>query len=439
MTIDVKDQLADGEVFQRVGDDIVGLDLPAAGSTADVVPDLVTTPGSVLFNLAECPTGANGIQLAGGANIAGAKMATTEALPACTYANGASGVGATLTGDANGALGSIDTITTAADNFLLVKNQADAEENGLYEITTLGDGSNPFVLTRATFANQATDFADGVVVKVARGAVNRGTEWSVQGTTTVGTTDINFRGLARPDATPGDVFLGSGRTSHRYWTDFEELDTAIGAGVAVHIPGTAFRVATIGTSTGLTQTGSADLTFGSAQATTGTDTTGYTTIRAGRHAFTFDSGIRYRMACRLKVADVSDGSQTFTIRVGSATASLFSSGTAPANGLYFEAPADGSNWDCVAMASSTPTTTDSGVAVSSSFQVLAIWYNENTGTASFYIDDDLVASISSGLPSASIGTGMAIVKTAGTTARTVNYDFFGCSHRDPRANLLYVP
>ena len=49
--------------------------------------------------------------------------ATTSALATCTYANGTSGVGATLTGDANGALAAIDGITLVADERVLIQDQ----------------------------------------------------------------------------------------------------------------------------------------------------------------------------------------------------------------------------------------------------------------------------------------------------------------------------
>lgn len=47
-------------------------------------------------------------------------LATTTALPSCTYNNGTSGVGATLTATANGAL-TIDTVQVTTNYHVLVK------------------------------------------------------------------------------------------------------------------------------------------------------------------------------------------------------------------------------------------------------------------------------------------------------------------------------
>lgn len=81
------------------------------------------------------------------------RVATTGALPAATYANGASGVGATLTADANGALPSQDGVGLSVGDRLLVKNQADALQNGIYVVTQLGDAGTPWILTRSEDAN----------------------------------------------------------------------------------------------------------------------------------------------------------------------------------------------------------------------------------------------------------------------------------------------
>ena len=64
---------------------------------------------------------------------ASCELATTAALSAVTYANGSSGVGATLTADANGAL-SVDSVAVVAADRILVKDQASALQNGIYTV-----------------------------------------------------------------------------------------------------------------------------------------------------------------------------------------------------------------------------------------------------------------------------------------------------------------
>lgn len=81
-------------------------------------------------------------------------FASTAALPAYTYNNGSSGVGATITANANGAL-SLGGGSPTAGQRVLVKNETagNAAYNGVYVVTQAGDGSNPFILTRATDYN----------------------------------------------------------------------------------------------------------------------------------------------------------------------------------------------------------------------------------------------------------------------------------------------
>jgi hypothetical protein len=135
--------------------------------------------------------------------------ATTAALPACTYNNGTSGVGATLTGNSNGAL-TVDshTFTSPADNGtrVLIKNQANGAENGVYTLTQAGNSSPgaPFILTRATDFDTVGPGVDqideGDFFLVTGGVINLNTAW-VQQTAppiTIGTTAIVFQQFSAP-------------------------------------------------------------------------------------------------------------------------------------------------------------------------------------------------------------------------------------------------
>jgi hypothetical protein len=135
--------------------------------------------------------------------------ATTAALPACTYNNGTLGVGATLTGNANGAL-TIDsyTFTSPADNGtrVLIKDQANGAHNGVYTLTQAGNSSPgaPFILTRATdFDTVGTgvdQIDEGDFFLVTGGVVNLNTAW-VQQTAPpiiIGTTALVFQQFSAP-------------------------------------------------------------------------------------------------------------------------------------------------------------------------------------------------------------------------------------------------
>ena len=115
------------------------------------------------------------VKLASTANVAG------------TYNNG----NGTITAGSNGAI-SIDGVTPSASDRVLLKNQTDATENGLYLVTTVGDGSTAYVLTRTPDADAAAEITGGAFVFVEQGTANadNGYVFTHNGTPTLGTTDI---------------------------------------------------------------------------------------------------------------------------------------------------------------------------------------------------------------------------------------------------------
>jgi hypothetical protein len=101
-------------------------------------------------------------------------LATTTTLPANTYANGTAGVGATLTRSTNGTVGTIDGDTLALNEYLLVKDEASGLTHGIYQLTTVGDGSTPYVLTRRTDLDTDAELNPGVSTYVERGTALTG-------------------------------------------------------------------------------------------------------------------------------------------------------------------------------------------------------------------------------------------------------------------------
>jgi hypothetical protein len=72
-----------------------------------------------------------------------------------TYATRAnSGVGATLTNAGTQAALTVDSVLLSAGNRVMVRLQTNGAENGVYTVTTVGDGSTNWVLTRATDSNR---------------------------------------------------------------------------------------------------------------------------------------------------------------------------------------------------------------------------------------------------------------------------------------------
>ena len=96
------------------------------------------------------------------------KVATTGGL-AGTYATG----GQTLTANSNGAI-QVDGVTLSAGDRLLLKDQATGSQNGVYTVTTVGDGSNAFVITRALDFNTSSEVGAGAFMFVEAGNTNAG-------------------------------------------------------------------------------------------------------------------------------------------------------------------------------------------------------------------------------------------------------------------------
>lgn len=122
------------------------------------------------------------------------RAATTAALvDAYTYNNGTAGVGATLTKTTNGAFPAQDTITLVANDLVLIKDESggNAPYNGIYEVTTIGDGSNPWQLTRIVQNDEADEQA-GALTFVNEGSVNVDTKFVCYSDPpiTMGTTDL---------------------------------------------------------------------------------------------------------------------------------------------------------------------------------------------------------------------------------------------------------
>jgi hypothetical protein len=88
---------------------------------------------------------------------------------------------------------------------VLVKDQSTASENGIYVVSTQGDGSTAFVLTRATPEDQPSELSGGAFVFVEEGTTqaNNGYVFTHTGAPTFGTTNLDvaqFSGAGQIDA-----------------------------------------------------------------------------------------------------------------------------------------------------------------------------------------------------------------------------------------------
>ena len=125
------------------------------------------------------------------------KFATNAALSGTyTYSNGSGGVGATFTNNSTGAI-TIDGQSLTLNDRVLVKNQSDAEHNGIYTVTTVGAGgmsSSALVLTRATDYDTPGEATHGSFTYIENGSSNSNKTFinTTSSSITIGTTELNF-------------------------------------------------------------------------------------------------------------------------------------------------------------------------------------------------------------------------------------------------------
>lgn len=125
-------------------------------------------------------------------------VATTAAgnTSALTYANGVSGIGATLTGTVNTAI-TIDGVTfTAVNQRLLVKNDTQSPSgafNGIYFLSVLQTAILAPVFTRALDYDTPSDINNTGSIPVQSGTANISTSWLLTSqVATVGTSPLTF-------------------------------------------------------------------------------------------------------------------------------------------------------------------------------------------------------------------------------------------------------
>lgn len=116
-----------------------------------------------------------------------------------TYNNGTAGVGATLTNAGAQTALVLDGVTMVVADRVLIYQQTDATQNGIYTVTDIGSGSTNWVLTRATDADSygASDpdsLGQGDAFFVLEGNTGAGELYvmNTEGAITFGTTNITF-------------------------------------------------------------------------------------------------------------------------------------------------------------------------------------------------------------------------------------------------------
>lgn len=103
--------------------------------------------------------------------------AGTVATLNATYVNGAAGIGATLTNAGALAAFAVDGVSPPITSRILVKDQTNPVQNGIYTLTTVGSGAAAWVLTRATDYDSAAEIGPGDFTTTLNGTVNALLGW----------------------------------------------------------------------------------------------------------------------------------------------------------------------------------------------------------------------------------------------------------------------
>lgn len=163
-------------------------------------------------------------QVAQGLDAKPSARAATTANLASTYDNGTSGVGATLTATTNGAI-TLDGVSPSTSDRILVKDQTAAAQNGIYVVTTQGDGSTAFVLTRATPEDQPAELSGGSFIFIEEGTANgdNGYVFTHTGAPTFGTTALDVTQFSGA----GQINAGAAMSKTGNQLDVEVDDSSI--------------------------------------------------------------------------------------------------------------------------------------------------------------------------------------------------------------------
>jgi hypothetical protein len=258
---------------------------------------------------------------------------TAAALPAYTR------VGNVITADAAGALPAIDGVTLDVTNKkrLLLKNGAAGADNGIYEVTTLGDGGTAFVLTRAPDANSDAEVTSGMYTFAVEGTANGLKGWVLvtPDPITLNTTSLSFSQLSQAAAAAWGSITGT-------LSNQTDLQTALDGKVDENAAITA------GTNTKITYDAKGLVTAGSAATT----------------ADIADStNARYVTDAQLVVIGNTSGTNSGDVTVGTTT-------TAQANGASISSQV---------LHLSVADATNPGLMVAADFSKLAAITGTNTG------------------------------------------------------------
>ena len=143
------------------------------------------------------------------------RIGTTAALDTVTYSQSAGTLTRSGNGSINDSSGLGQSITLTTNDRVLVKDQAETRQNGIYVVTTVGSGSAAFVLTRADDANVASEITGGTFTFVEEGTnADNGYVFTHDGTPTINDSTLsnNTQLTVSQFSGAGQITAGTGLT-----------------------------------------------------------------------------------------------------------------------------------------------------------------------------------------------------------------------------------
>jgi hypothetical protein len=214
------------------------------------------------------------------------------------------------------------------------------------------------------------------------------------------------------------------RNGFEFFTDFfqETSSTAVDNGLAEYISGAGAAVTAVATT--------APNIVGVAQSSTGTTATGRAGLGSSLSALRLGGGDWY-FDTYIQIPTLSTSAERFQVAIG-----LFDTQTAinQVDGVYLLYDEGGvaagstasANWQCVTSSNSTRTFTTSSTAVGTGFARITIYVNAAGTSVDFLLNGNLMATHTTNLPTGAgreMGFGTLLIKSLGTTARTMNHDY----------------
>lgn len=386
----------------------------------------VSLANNKLISVANASAAGDSVPFGQFTNSVTARLITGAALPAYTYANGTSGVGATITLNANAALPAIEGVSPSVNDLVLVTTGAALSDNGLYIVTALGDGSTtPGVLTRSTMADTASKLA-GLNVQIMDGNSSRaGAPVYVcvnpASSITIGTTGLIFLRAS---------VWGAPRLSYGWATDFDLGVATVATGISVpNAGGLTAAVSGTGASCAFNSTGSGntDTEIGIFTASTGTVATGSCELLNRGGSINYGSNAAVWWSAKVRIANLSGATDTFDTHIGT-----ISGGYAAGVWISGDSNAD-THWRIIVKSAGTTTQASTVTITANQWYRMFVWKDAGSTQIQWAIDDVRQTNpATTNTPTTTpTGPNVDIVKSAGTTSRTLDADWFAGGYYYP--------